>query len=105
MATTTMKPPPRDTGACGTPLGRNRHKHRGEDSCQPCRDADNQHRRQQRIDRLARPLPAGRLPLVFGQYAARDVMHAPVMAGDVSQCVACWGFRDDYRHLGVQAVA
>lgn len=25
MTTTTMKPPPSDTGACGTPLGRNRH--------------------------------------------------------------------------------
>ncbi|MEW2442809.1 hypothetical protein [Micromonospora marina] len=100
MATTT-KLPPADTGACGTNLGANRHKHRGEECCKPCRLARNARRRELRDEQLARPLPAGRLPLVFGRFVALPVAHPFAPAGDVSQCAACFGWRDDYRHLGV----
>ncbi|WFE41930.1 hypothetical protein [Micromonospora sp. WMMD998] len=102
MATATAtKKPPTDTGRCGTYAGHQRHRKRGEADCDPCAEARRDYHRGWKA--AARRAPTPVVPLsewsVFGRFAALPVLHLARMRSGM--CVECFGFTDDFRHLGV----
>ncbi|MEU8264448.1 hypothetical protein AB0C02_27980 [Micromonospora sp. NPDC048999] len=94
---TVEKSQPTDTGRCGEYAGFERHRRRGELACGPCKNADTAYRQANQAARKSRPLPPMPLPPTFGRYAALDVPH-DFAGDDLSQCVACFGWRNDPRH-------
>jgi len=53
------KLPPTDTGACGTPKGMRRHYRKDETACPPCRAADVQRKRNDRLKTNGEPRMTG----------------------------------------------
>lgn len=94
---TVEKNPPTDTGRCGEYAGFQRHRRRGEEACQPCRDANTAYGQAAEAARASRPLPPMRLPATFGRYAGQGVLH-DFAGDDLSQCAECFGWRNDPRH-------
>jgi hypothetical protein len=101
IETAPAKAAPTDTGVCGTEAGHGRHRRRGEQPCRPCRLAATQ----AEVDRRPRLRPAAAraareaapVPPVFGLGAGTDVPHEFVPLS-ISQCLVCFGWRDDPRH-------
>lgn len=94
--------PPTDTGRCGEPAGYGRHRRRGEHPCRPCTVARTAQIAACRPRRTVGLSAQGARPLspmqVFGRIAGRGLPHG-FQGPDISQCEACWGWRDDPRHL------
>ncbi|MGW5556884.1 hypothetical protein ACWER9_06630 [Micromonospora sp. NPDC003944] len=105
---------PTDTGVCGTPAGRQRHRRNGEDPCDPCLNARRGQQRGHYAVRTARrrnrPLvtaedraAAAKAPrltsgILAGRQTSHDFAPMPVKTGVGTLCAACWGWRDDPRH-------
>ncbi|MET7949241.1 hypothetical protein [Micromonospora sp. NPDC005324] len=101
--TAPTKAPTTDTGRCGTTAGYSRHRAANQKPCRACQDATNAvsiERRRRLRPRVPMP-PAVRITAAsrHGRMAARPVMHL-FRPMSLSQCGDCFGWRDDYRHLG-----